>query len=145
MLTQCRQSQPTFGHFVNGHYAMCFPPPPNPKHTQCPSDRVKRRPASLPVHVDIWVNETEELYQQEFSKQTICFLELASQEQKGHSCASNEVWAEHIYRARECVCVKHVVRCLTQPHSRQREDVMGIQIPSREEKSDKQIQKSKMM
>lgn len=30
MLTQCGQNQPTFGHFVNGHYAMSFPPPPTP-------------------------------------------------------------------------------------------------------------------
>lgn len=64
MLTECVQSQPTLGHFVNGHYAM-RPPSISPPVLK---DTISGRLATPPVFVNLCVNETDKLYQRIWAK-----------------------------------------------------------------------------
>lgn len=71
MLTVCVQSQPTLGHFVNGHYAM-LPPSISPPDRK---DTIDGKLATPPVYADLCLNETDESEQKSLAKtKTIYFL-----------------------------------------------------------------------
>lgn len=75
MLTECVQSQPTLGHFVNGHYAM-LPPSISPPDWK---DTINGRLATPPVYADLCLNETDELDQRSLAKtKTICFFKYVN-------------------------------------------------------------------
>lgn len=69
MPTECAPSQPSSGHFVNGHYAM-LPPRPALPGISPPDwkDTIGGRLATPPVYVDVCVNETDESHQRTLAK-----------------------------------------------------------------------------
>lgn len=74
-LTECVLSQPSYGRFVNGHYAM-LPPHPTPGISPPDwKDTISGRLATPPVYVDLRVNETDESQQRSLAKtEAVCFL-----------------------------------------------------------------------
>ena len=71
-LTECVLSQPGYGHFVNGHYAILPPPSISPPDWK---DTISGRLATPPVYVDLRVNETDESQQRSLAKtEAVCFL-----------------------------------------------------------------------